>query len=60
MPAAAPFACPAVAASPKPEHLPMPTTDLMSRALVRGRSPSPPKDGCFALAPLHSVRVAAA
>lgn len=38
------FACPAVAASPKPENLPMPTTGLLSRALVRGRSPSPVKD----------------
>lgn len=38
------YACPALAASPKPEQLPMPTTGLLSRALVRGRSPSPPKD----------------
>lgn len=38
------FACPALAASPKPENLPMPTTGLMSRAIVRGRSPSPVKD----------------
>lgn len=36
------FACPVVAASPKPEALPMPTSSLLTRALVR-RSPSPPK-----------------
>ncbi len=56
------YACPALAASPKPEALPMPTTGLLSRALVRGRSPSPPKEAPF----LHAtgahalVRVAAA
>jgi hypothetical protein len=41
-------ACPALAASPKPENLPMPTTGLLSRAFVRGRSPSPPKDAAVA------------
>ncbi|WIA10249.1 hypothetical protein OEZ85_010449 [Tetradesmus obliquus] len=41
-------ACPALAASPKPEKLPMPTTGLLSRAFVRGRSPSPPKDAAVA------------
>lgn len=41
-------ACPALAASPKPENLPMPTTGLLSRALVRSRSPSPPKDAAVA------------
>lgn len=38
------FACPAIATSPKPEQLPMPTNGFMSRALLRARSPSPPKD----------------
>jgi hypothetical protein len=54
------FACPAVAASPKPEALPMPT-GLMSRA-ARSRSPSPPKDGFFAAnhAALARVRAVAA
>ncbi|KAF8069467.1 hypothetical protein HT031_001583 [Scenedesmus sp. PABB004] len=42
------FACPALAASPKPENLPMPTTGLLSRATLRGRSPSPAKDGGLA------------
>lgn len=41
-------ACPALAASPKPEQLPMPTTGLLSRAFVHGRSPSPPKDAAVA------------
>lgn len=36
------FACPSFAAAPKPEALPMPTSSLLTRALVR-RSPSPPK-----------------
>lgn len=54
------FACPAVAASPKPEALPMPT-GLMSRALaVRSRSPSPPKDGFFAVSVLAHVHPVAA
>jgi len=54
------FACPAVAASPKPETLPMPT-GLMSRALgVRSRSPSPPKDSFFAVSVLAHVHPVAA
>jgi len=57
---AAGFACPAVAASPKPENLPMPT-GLMSRALaVRSRSPSPPKDSFFAVPVLAHVHPVAA
>jgi hypothetical protein len=52
------FACPAVAASPKPETLPMPT-GLMSRA-VRSRSPSPPKDSFFAVSVLAHVHPVAA
>eukprot|EP00775_Hariotina_reticulata_P012170 gene12170-12308_t len=39
------FACPALAASPKPESIPMPTTGLMNRC--RGRSPSPVKDSAI-------------
>jgi hypothetical protein len=54
------FACPAVAASPKPETLPMPT-GLMSRAVgVRSRSPSPPKDSFFAVSVLAHVHPVAA
>lgn len=54
------FACPAVAASPKPEALPMPT-GLMSRAMaVRSRSPSPPKDSFFAVSVLAHVHPVAA
>lgn len=57
---AAGFACPAVAASPKPETLPMPT-GLMSRAMaVRSRSPSPPKDSFFAVSVLAHVHPVAA
>jgi hypothetical protein len=52
------FACPAVAASPKPENLPMPTS-LMSR-VVRSRSPSPPKDSFFAVSVLAHVHPVAA
>lgn len=52
------FACPAVAASPKPETLPMPT-GLMSRA-GRSRSPSPPKDSFFAVSVLAHVHPVAA
>jgi hypothetical protein len=52
------FACPAVAASPKPENVPMPT-GLMSRA-VRSRSPSPPKDSFFAVSVLAHVHAVAA
>lgn len=37
------YLCPAVAASPKPEALPMPTTGLLTRVASRGRSPSPSK-----------------
>ncbi len=37
------FSCPAVAASPKPEALPMPTSGLLTRVASRGRSPSPSK-----------------
>jgi len=40
------FACPALASSPKPECIPMPTTGLLSRC----RSRSPPKDA-FAVSP---------
>lgn len=36
------YACPALASAPKPSDLPMPTFGLMSRAIVRSRSPSPP------------------
>lgn len=54
------FACPAVAASPKPESLPIPT-GLMSRAMVaRSRSPSPPKDSFFAVSVLAHVHPVAA
>lgn len=38
------FACPALASAPKPCDLPMPTSGLMSRAILRSRSPSPGKD----------------
>lgn len=55
---AAGFACPAVAASPKPEALPMPT-GLMSR-VARSRSPSPPKDSFMAVSMMAHVRPVAA
>ncbi len=37
------YACPSFAAAPKPEALPMPTSSLITRALLARRSPSPPK-----------------
>jgi hypothetical protein len=52
------FACPAIAASPKPEAVPMPTSSLLTRAL-RARSPSPDKAidcGARLLQQLQAVR----
>lgn len=42
------FTCPAVAPSPKPEALPMPTSGLLSRAAARARSPSPDRSAAMA------------
>jgi hypothetical protein len=50
------FACPALASAPKPCDLPMPTSGLMSRAILRSRSPSPGKD-VAAASFFHPVQV---